>query len=71
MSHFDAFADFRMTGHKALVTGGAQNIGAAIARTFSGAGAEVMIADTQRREGPGHSRRDPGRNRQSCARHRL
>lgn len=45
MSSFDAFADFRMTGHKALVTGGAQNIGEAIARTFSGAGAEVMIAD--------------------------
>ncbi len=40
---FDAFADFRMTGQSAIVTGGAQNIGAAIARTF--AGAKVMIAD--------------------------
>jgi 7-alpha-hydroxysteroid dehydrogenase len=42
---FDALADFRMTGHKVLITGGAQNIGAAIARTLAGAGASVMIAD--------------------------
>lgn len=42
---FDAFADFRMDGHVAIVTGGAQNIGEAIARTFSGAGAKVVIAD--------------------------
>ena len=42
---FDAFADFRMNGHVALVTGGAQNIGEAIARTFAGAGANVVIAD--------------------------
>lgn len=41
----DAFADFRMNGHSAIVTGGAQNIGEAIARTFSAAGAKVMIAD--------------------------
>jgi len=45
MSNFDAFADFRMDGHVAIVTGGAQNIGEAIAKTFSGAGAKVMIAD--------------------------
>lgn len=42
---FDAFADFRMKGHVAIVTGGAQNIGEAIARTFAGAGAKVVIAD--------------------------
>ena len=42
---FDAFADFRMNGHVAIITGGAQNIGAAIARTFAGAGADVVIAD--------------------------
>lgn len=42
---FDAFADFRMNGHIALVTGGAQNIGEAVARTFAGAGAKVVIAD--------------------------
>lgn len=42
---FDAFAEFRMNGHVAIVTGGAQNIGEAIAKTFSGAGAKVMIAD--------------------------
>lgn len=42
---FDAFAEFRMTGHNVLITGGAQNIGAGIARTLSGAGANVMIAD--------------------------
>lgn len=41
---FDPFADFRMLGHVAIVTGGAQNIGEAIARTFSGAGAKVVIA---------------------------
>ncbi len=42
---FDPFAQFRMTDHVALITGGAQNIGEAIARTFAGAGAQVMIAD--------------------------
>ncbi|WP_455156154.1 SDR family NAD(P)-dependent oxidoreductase, partial [Sphingomonas zeae] len=42
---FDAFAGFRMAGHTAIVTGGAQNIGAAIARSLAGAGARVMIAD--------------------------
>ncbi len=44
-STFDAFADFRMTGHSVLIKGGAQNIGAAIAKTLAGAGASVMIAD--------------------------
>jgi NAD(P)-dependent dehydrogenase (short-subunit alcohol dehydrogenase family) len=42
---FDSFADFRMDGHVAIITGGAQNIGEGVARTFSGAGAKVMIAD--------------------------
>lgn len=42
---FNPFADFKMDGHIALVTGGAQNIGAAIAKSFSGAGAKVAIAD--------------------------
>ena len=41
----DAFADFRMDKHVAIITGGAQNTGAGVARTFSGAGANVMIAD--------------------------
>ena len=45
MTAFDAFADFRMTGHNVIITGGAQNIGAGIAKTLSGAGAKVMIAD--------------------------
>lgn len=47
MGTFDPFADFRMDNHVAIITGGAQNIGEAIARTFSGAGAKVMIADLQ------------------------
>ncbi|WP_254445517.1 SDR family oxidoreductase [Ruegeria arenilitoris] len=34
-----------MDGHSVLITGGAQNIGAGIAKTLSGAGAKVMIAD--------------------------
>lgn len=42
---FDAFADFRMAGHVAIVTGGAQNIGESVARTFAGADANVVIAD--------------------------
>lgn len=42
---FDPFAQFRMNDHVALITGGAQNIGEAIARTFAGAGGKVMIAD--------------------------
>ncbi len=45
MSTFDAFAEFRMDGHNVIITGGAQNIGAGIAKTLSGAGAKVMIAD--------------------------
>jgi len=45
MTAYDALADFRMDGHSVLITGGAQNIGAGIARTLSGAGARVMIAD--------------------------
>nr|MCU0791146.1 SDR family NAD(P)-dependent oxidoreductase [Nitratireductor sp.] len=45
MANFDAFADFRMNGHNVIITGGAQNIGAGIAKTLSGAGAKVMIAD--------------------------
>jgi len=45
MTSFDAFRDFRMEGHSAIVTGGAQNIGAGIAHTLCGAGARVMIAD--------------------------
>lgn len=44
---FDAFSDFRMQGHKVVITGGAQNIGAGIAKTLAAAGAEVMIADLQ------------------------
>jgi 7-alpha-hydroxysteroid dehydrogenase len=42
---FDAFADFRLDGHNVIITGGAQNIGAGIAKTLSGAGAKVMIGD--------------------------
>jgi 7-alpha-hydroxysteroid dehydrogenase len=42
---FDAFAEFRMDGHNVIITGGAQNIGAGIAKTLSGAGAKVMIGD--------------------------
>lgn len=34
-----------LSGRRALVTGGASGIGAAIARTFAGAGAEVTVAD--------------------------
>lgn len=34
-----------LSGRRALVTGGAGGIGAAIARAFAGAGAEVMVAD--------------------------
>jgi len=41
----DPFAEFRMDGHNVIITGGAQNIGAGIARTLSAAGAKVMIAD--------------------------
>ena len=42
---FNPYASFCMNDHVALITGGAQNIGEAIARTFAAAGAKVMIAD--------------------------
>lgn len=45
MTSFDAFAEFRMNGHNVIITGGAQNIGAGIAKILSGAGTKVMIAD--------------------------
>lgn len=45
MSTYDAFANFRMADHVAIVTGGAQNIGAGIATALAGAGARVVIAD--------------------------
>jgi hypothetical protein len=41
MSRFDPFADFRMYGHSAIVTGGAQNIGEAI--HVSGGGKRVRL----------------------------
>ena len=41
----DAFKDFRLTDHKVIITGGAQNIGAGIAKIFCAAGAKVLIAD--------------------------
>ena len=47
MTQFDAFADFRMNNHHVIITGGAQNIGAGIAKTLASAGANVMIADLQ------------------------
>lgn len=53
---FDAFHDFRMAEHVAIVTGGAQNIGEAIARTFSGAGAKVVIADLDGEKAAGTAR---------------
>lgn len=39
----DAFGDSRMTDHLAIVTGGAQNIGEAIARSLAGAGARIGL----------------------------
>lgn len=45
MSAYDPFAEFRMNDHQVIITGGAQNIGAGIAKILSGAGAQVMIAD--------------------------
>ncbi len=42
---YDSFAAFRMDGHTVIITGGAQNIGAGVAKIFSGASASVLIAD--------------------------
>ncbi len=49
---------FDLAGRKALVTGGARGIGAAIATALAKAGASVMIADILERPGrrpPSHS----------------
>ena len=56
---FDAFEDFRMDDHVAIITGGAQNIGAGVARTFSGVGAKVMIADLNGEKAEETARRSP------------
>lgn len=45
MTPYDAFSEFRMDGHAVIITGGAQNIGASVAKILCGAGAKVMIAD--------------------------
>jgi len=44
--------EIKLTGRKALVTGGSKGLGLAIARTFAEAGADVAIM--ARREGPLH-----------------
>lgn len=38
-------SDKELSGRKALVTGGARGIGAAVAQALAGAGASVMIGD--------------------------
>ena len=49
-----------LAGRTAVVTGGAQGIGAAIALAFAAYGADVAVCD--RNERPGHDRRsDRGR----------
>ena len=42
--------DIKLSGRKALVTGGSKGLGLAIARTFAEAGADVAIM--ARRQGP-------------------
>lgn len=41
---------FRLDGKKALVTGGASGIGAAICRVFSNAGASLIVADINKKQ---------------------
>ena len=45
--------DIKLTGRKALITGGSKGLGLAIARTFAEAGADVAIM--ARRQGPAPS----------------
>src|SRR5260370_6693820 len=42
--------DIKLTGRKALITGGSKGLGLAIARTFADAGADVALM--ARRQGP-------------------
>ena len=42
---------FDLTGRKALVTGGAQGLGAGMGQALAAAGARVMIADVQEEAG--------------------
>jgi NAD(P)-dependent dehydrogenase (short-subunit alcohol dehydrogenase family) len=42
-----------LSGKTALITGGAQGIGAAMVRRFAAAGARVFIADLEQQEAPG------------------
>jgi hypothetical protein len=70
MTSYDAFAEFRMTGHNVIITGGAQNIGAGIAKTISGAGAKVMITDLNGEMArKGTLRRESTKVRYRCGNH--
>lgn len=60
---------FDLTGHIALVTGGGSGLGAAIARSFSGQGATVILADVRsdRAEQLAEQLRDSGAHAEALA----
>lgn len=57
---------FRLDGRIALVTGGASGIGEAIARVFTQAGAQVVIADLDRTRGEALAAELPGSQYRYC-----
>ena len=55
----------RLRDQAAIVTGGAQGIGAAICRRFAAEGAAVLVVDQQPEAGEGEQQKEPGEEQQS------
>ena len=67
ISYNDAMLDyFKLSGKRALITGGASGIGEATVRTFSDAGAEIWIVDIDEKRAQALAGQIPGSQALRC-----